>query len=40
MNKKVVQKVLVFFLTFFAYAALHSLRAGWSLSKSIIIDSP
>jgi sugar phosphate permease len=40
MNKQTVQKVSVFFLTFFAYAALHSLREGWSLAKSIIIGIP
>lgn len=40
MNKNTVQKVIVFLLTFSAYAALHSLREGWSLSKSIIIENP
>jgi sugar phosphate permease len=31
-------QVLAFVLTFFAYAALHSLREGWSLSKARIKD--
>ena len=40
MNNKTLQKVSVFTLTFLAYAALHSLREGWSLSKATIKDIP
>lgn len=38
MRKTTLQKVSVFTLTFLAYAALHSLREGWSLSKATIKD--
>ena len=40
MRSKTVDKVIVFTLTFLGYAALHSLREGWSLSKAQIIDIP
>jgi sugar phosphate permease len=40
MKSNTVQKVIVFALTFLGYAALHSLREGWSLSKAQIIAIP
>lgn len=40
MRSKTIDKIIVFTLTFLGYAALHSLREGWSLSKAQIIDIP
>jgi sugar phosphate permease len=40
MSSKVIGKVVAFTLTFLGYAALHSLREGWSLSKAQIKDIP
>lgn len=28
-----LEKIVIFFLTFMGYAALHALREGWSYSK-------
>jgi len=33
--KILVEKIVIFLLTFLGYAALHALREGWSYSKDV-----
>lgn len=34
----IFQKIIVFLLTFLAYAGLHALREGWALTKTELSD--